>query len=134
MEAQLRQRRLREWKASLSEGTFGALGKWIKGKQMVFRKVTLVQQGVEAETHEQSARFIREHGRMFGARVGLRLLSLVVNLLLTLGIALRVVGLVRRPLIFIARCCIARVQPGQTNGTALRLSICLLMLCRFGGR
>ena len=61
MEAQLRDRRLREWKASLSEGTFGALGKWIKGKQMVCRKVTLVQQGVEAETHEQSARFIREH-------------------------------------------------------------------------
>ncbi|CAK9048034.1 unnamed protein product [Durusdinium trenchii] len=28
---------------------------------MVCRKVTLVQQGVEAETHEQSARFIREH-------------------------------------------------------------------------
>ena len=61
MEAQLRDRRLREWKASLSEGTFGAVGKWIKGKQMVCRKVTLVQQGVEAETHEQSARFIREH-------------------------------------------------------------------------
>ena len=61
LESQQKDRRIRSWKAALTEGSFGALGRWVRGKQAFIKKVSLAQDGVEATCPEEATGLIRQH-------------------------------------------------------------------------